>query len=60
MHDNGITKALLSVLWNGHETPIVGKLTRCGEGNVDDHRQADRMTSEGALSEAVGNWPDRV
>ena len=28
-------------------------LVRSGEGDVDDHRQADRMTSGGALSEAV-------
>jgi hypothetical protein len=26
---------------------------RRGEGDVDDHRQAGRMTSKGALSEAI-------
>jgi len=47
------SKLLLSILPNEYETLIVGGLVRSGEGDVDDHRQADRITSGGALSEAV-------
>jgi hypothetical protein len=47
------SKLLLSILPNEYETPTVGGLVRSREGDVDDHRQADRMTSGGALSEAV-------
>jgi hypothetical protein len=47
------SKPLLSILPNEYETPTVGGLVRSGEGDVDDHRQADRITSGGALSEAV-------
>jgi hypothetical protein len=50
------SKLLLSILPNEYETPTVRGLVRSGEGDVDDHRQADRMTSGGALSEAVAYW----
>jgi hypothetical protein len=52
------SKLLLSILPNEYETPTVGGLVRNEEGDVDDHRQADRMTSGGALSEAVVYWKD--
>jgi hypothetical protein len=53
-----LSKLLLNILPNEYKRPIVGGLVRSGEGDVDDHRQANRMTSEGALSEAVAYWKD--
>jgi hypothetical protein len=49
-------KLLLSILPNEYETPPVRGLVRSGGGDVDDHRQAGRMTSGGALSEAIAYW----
>jgi hypothetical protein len=51
-------KLLLSILPNKYETPPVRGLVRSGEGDVDDHRQAGRITSKGALSEAIAFWKD--
>jgi hypothetical protein len=48
-----LSKLLLSILLNEYKTLIVGGLVRSGEGDVDNHRQADYMTLGGALSEAV-------
>jgi hypothetical protein len=48
-----LLKLLLSILPNEYETPIVGGFVRSREGDVDNYRQADRITSRGALSEAV-------
>jgi hypothetical protein len=48
-----LLKLLLSILPNEYKTPIVGKLVRSGEGDVDDYRKADRMTLEGSLSKVV-------
>ena len=53
-----LLKLLLSIPLNEHETPTVGELARSGEGDVDDYRQADRITLEGALSEAIAYWKD--
>jgi hypothetical protein len=51
-----LLKLLLSILPNEYETPIVGGLVRSGEGDVDNHRQADYMTLGEALSKAVIYW----
>jgi hypothetical protein len=51
-----LSKLLLSILPNEYETPTVGGLVRSGEEDVNNHRQADRITSGGALSEAVAYW----
>jgi hypothetical protein len=51
-----LLKLLLSILLNEYETLIVGGLVRSGEGDVDDYRQADRITLGGALSKAVVYW----
>jgi hypothetical protein len=50
------SKLLLSILPNEYETLSVRGLVRSGEGDVDDHRQAGRMTSGGALSKANAYW----
>jgi hypothetical protein len=52
------SKLLLSILRTEYETPTVGELVTGGHGDVDDHKEADRMTSEGARSEAVAYWKD--
>jgi hypothetical protein len=54
-----LLKLLLSILPNKYETLIVGGLVRSGEGDVDNHRQTDCITSGGALSEAVAYWKAR-
>jgi hypothetical protein len=51
-----LLKLLLSILPNKYETPPVRGLVRSGEEDVDNHRQAGRMTSEGALSKAITYW----
>jgi hypothetical protein len=48
-----LSKLLLSILPNEYETPTVGGLVRSGEGDVDNHRQADHITLGGALSKAI-------
>jgi hypothetical protein len=48
-----LLKLLLSILPNEYKTPIVGGLVRSREGDVNNHRQADYITSGGALSKAV-------
>jgi len=44
---------LLYILPNEYKAPIVEKLLTSGEGDVDGHRQADCITSDRALSEAI-------
>jgi hypothetical protein len=51
-----LLKLLLSILPNEYKTPTVGGLVRSGEGDVDNHTQADCMTLGGALSEAIAYW----
>jgi hypothetical protein len=48
----------LSIQPNEYEAMLVGGLGRSGEGDVADHKQADRMTSGGALSVPLHIWKD--
>jgi hypothetical protein len=48
-----LLKLLLSILPNKYKTLIVGELVRSREGDVDNYRQADYITSGGALSKAI-------
>jgi hypothetical protein len=54
-----LSKLLLSILPNKYKTSIIGGLARSGEGDIDDYRQADYITLEGALSKAVVYWKAR-
>jgi hypothetical protein len=47
------SKLLLSILLDEYETPTIRGLMRSRERDVDDYKQADHMTSRGALSKAV-------
>jgi hypothetical protein len=57
-HDNCIIEASAEHPTDGIRKATVGELVTGGHGNVDDHKEADRMTSEGARSEAVAYWKD--
>jgi hypothetical protein len=48
-----LSKLLLSILPKEYEILIVGGLVRSGEGDIDNYRQADYITSGGALSKAI-------
>ena len=59
LHDNCIIEAFVEHPAERIRNTDIRGLVRSGEGDVDDHRQADRMTSGGALSEAVIYWKAR-
>jgi hypothetical protein len=50
---------LLSILRTEYETPAVGEWVTSRQANVEDGREADYMTSEGARSAALAYWKDR-
>jgi hypothetical protein len=48
-----LLKLLLSILLNKYKTLIVRGLVRSKEGDIDNYKQADYMTLEGALFKAI-------
>ena len=52
------SKLPLSILWTEYKMPPVGELGHKWAGDVGDYKQADRVTSEGALSGAIAYWND--
>jgi hypothetical protein len=48
-----LSKLLLSILLNEYKTLIIRGLVRSGEGYVDNYKQANCITSGGALFKAI-------
>jgi len=53
-----VPKPLLSILRTEYETPAVGEWVTSRRADVEDSREADHTTSEGARSAAVAYWKD--
>jgi hypothetical protein len=49
----------LSILQTEYKTPLAGELGHKWVGDMGDYKQADCMTSDGALSGAIVYWNNR-